>query len=458
MVSVSPVDGAVVWDQPDSSVSDVPAVMASAIDGFKAWKRTPVSDRDAVIRRFAELVGERRSELVNLISVEVGKTLSDADSEVGAIIGKAENSILARDELTGTHTKQLAAGALQVAHRPIGPVVVLGPFNFPGHLPNGHITPALLAGNSVVFKPSEQAPAVGEWMVAAWREVGLAENVLQIVHGGRSVAEALIDHPATAVVLFTGGVNAGRAIHERLAGRPEVLLALELGGNNPMIVWDVADLDAAARVVVSSAFLSSGQRCTCARRLIVPAGKQGDQIVAAVVEHTMAVTTGPPDSEPEPFMGPLISAEAAAQVLAAQNSLIEMGAKVLVQAQIGNDGPAYMTAGVLDVTGVPNRPDAEIFGPVLQVIRADSFEDAVEEANNTKFGLAAGVVTDNDDLWDRAYAELNAGIVNRNLPTVGASGAAPFGGTGASGNHRPAGYSAASYCAQPIASLTKAKP
>ncbi len=451
----SPVDGDPVWTGRDASEHQAMLAVESAAAAFDGWRRTDADERDRVVRRFAELVGAHRTELAELISTEVGKTRPDADAEVGTIIGKAELSISARNERTGTIRRDLAAGRLEIGHRPLGPMVVLGPFNFPGHLPNGHITPALLAGNTVVFKPSEQAPAVAQRMVELWEVAGLPPGVINLVVGGVEVGGALIDHPATAGVLFTGGVEAGRAIHRRLAGRPEVMLALELGGNNPIIAWDVDDLRAAATVIVRSAYLSSGQRCTCARRLIVADGPEGDAIVDAVVELTSRLRVGSPRAEVDPFFGPLISPQAVRRVLDAQRALVADGARVLVEATRLHDGPAYVSPAVLDVTAVADRPDVEVFGPMLQVVRVATFDQAITEANNTAFGLAAGVMTDRDDRWAEAFGRLEAGIINRNVATVGASGAAPFGGLGASGNHRPAGYAAADYCSDAVASLVQ---
>ncbi len=454
-ITSSPVDGAPVWTGRDASVEQATMAVEAAARAFATWRHTAREERDRIVRRFAEVVGEHRAELAELISTEVGKTRADADGEVSTIVGKAELSISARDERTGTTTRELPAGLLEISHRPLGPMTVLGPFNFPGHLPNGHITPALLAGNTVVFKPSEQAPAVAMAMTRWWEEAGLPSGVINLVVGGVEVAEALIDHSATAGVLFTGGVEAGRAIHRRLAGRPEVMLALELGGNNPIIAWDVRDAAAAADVIVRSAYLSSGQRCTCARRLIVSAGPEGDAIVDAVVDLASRLDIGSPRRDADPFFGPVISPRAAQRVLEAQHDLVSDGASPLLSAAVLDDGPAYVSPAVIDVTAVASRPDVEVFGPMLQVIRVDGFDAAIAEANNTAFGLAAGVITDRDDRWSEAFGRLEAGIINRNVPTVGASGAAPFGGIGRSGNHRPAGYTAADYCSWPVASLAQ---
>lgn len=260
-------------------------------------------------------------------------------------------------------------------------------------------------------------------------------------------------------VLFTGGAPAGLAIHRALAGQPEKILALELGGNNPLIAWDVANVQAAARIVVLSAFVSAGQRCTCARRLIVPADERGKAILNAVLDAIARLRVGSPDAQPQPFMGPLISPAAASEVLAQQAALIARGAQALIACAAAETlGPAYLTPGLIDVTNAAGRPDAEIFGPLLQVICVADFETALREANATRFGLAAGLISDSPALFERFSDEIRAGVVNWNRQTTGASGAAPFGGVGLSGNHRPAGFYAADYCAWPMANLIAEGP
>lgn len=444
LVSTSPIDGGSMWAGTEASTAQVDKAIVAGAEAFPAWAVN--SQRQQIVERFAGLVAEQSTRLAALISSEVGKPLWDAQGEVNSIAGKATLSIAAHAERTGT----VVNGAVTTSHRPLGVMVVLGPFNFPGHLANGHIMPALLAGNTVVFKPSEQAPAFGEAMVKLWEEAGAPAGVVNLVQGGQDVGQALVDHPQIDGVLFTGGVGAGRAIHRSLAGRPEVQLALELGGNNPLIVWEVDDVDAAARIVVRSAFVSSGQRCTCARRLIT----NDRALVERVVALAAQLRVGDPLGNPQPFLGPLISDQAANAVLTAQADLIELGGSALLGGAVAPDGPAYLTPAVIDMTTATERPDREIFGPLLQVVFADSLDGAIAEANRTEFGLAAGVVSDRRLVWDQTFPRLRAGIINWNRPTVGASGSAPFGGVGASGNHRPAGYAAADYCSFPVASLS----
>jgi len=325
-------------------------------------------------------------------------------------------------------------------------MAVLGPYNFPAHLPNGQILPALIAGNTVVFKPSEQTPAVGEALTRLYVEAGFPKGVINMVQGARATGAAVLDHPKLDGVLFTGSANTGAFIHKKFGGRPEIVLALEMGGNNPLIVWDVADAEAAASIIAQSAFITTGQRCTCARRLIVPDNAKGEAIIDAVGSFIDRMTLG--GWNEEATMGPLVSAEIAGYVVKNAKAL---GGKAIRTASISDKGEAYVTPGFYDVTNV-DVPDEEIFGPVLQVTRVSDWDAAISEANNTKFGLAAGLVSDNTQLWEDFRLRIRAGVVNFNRPTTGAASFLPFGGPGASGNHNPGAYYAADFCAWPMAS------
>jgi succinylglutamic semialdehyde dehydrogenase len=330
---------------------------------------------------------------------------------------------------------------------------VLGPFNLPAHLPHSHIIPALLAGNAVVFKPSEFAPGVAAFCADLWRDAGLPPGVLNLVQGGRETGEALARHAGIDGLLFTGSYRAGLALSRIFAETPGKILALELGGNNPLVVWEPQDLAKAAELIVQSAYLTSGQRCVCARRMILPEGGEGDELIEALSERIRGVISGAWNDAPEPFMGPLIHNAAADALLSAQDKLVSSGARILIPAQRSARGPALVTPGLLDATQASNRPDEEFFGPLLQVLRVPDFEAAMVEANNTRFGLAAGLISSRRDLWERFLGEARAGVVNWNRPLTGASGKFPFGGVGQSGNHRPSAWSAADYCQYPVASL-----
>lgn len=447
--SLNPCTGAPVWTGPAADAAAVDRAVASARRAFASWGARPLEERAAFLRAFAAELAAHKETLAHAISDEVGKPHWEALTEVQSMIGKIDLSIEA-------HAKRCAEFRSSVGvtrFKPHGVVAVLGPFNFPGHLPNGHIVPALLAGNTVVFKPSELAPGVAEKTAALWRAAGLPEDALTVVQGGRETGGALAAHAGIDGLFFTGSARAGQALNELFARTPEKILALEMGGNNPLVVTRTADLKAAVALTVQSAFLSAGQRCTCARRLIVPVGDEGDAFLAALVAAARNLRIGAPTDRPEPFMGPVVSARAAAQLLQAQCDLIDRGAELLVPALQLEDGPAFVSPGILDVTRVAARKDEELFGPLLQVIRVADFDAALAEANATRFGLAAGLISDDAALYARFYREVRAGLINWNQPLTGASSAAPFGGVGRSGNHRPSAYFAADYSAYPVASI-----
>jgi len=447
--SINPSTGEPVWSGPAASPSEVDAAVSSARAALRPWARRPASERVAVLNAFAATLARRRTELAAMISREVGKPTWEALTEVGTMITKVGFSLNAWDQ----RCREFTGGPAITRFRPHGVVAVLGPFNFPGHLPNGHIVPALLAGNTVVFKPSECAPGVAELTASVWREAGLPEGVLTVVQGGRETGAALADHAGIDGLFFTGSSRGGLWLAERFARTPGRILALEMGGNNPLVVWSAGDVAAAAILCLQSAFATAGQRCTCARRLIVPAGSEGDALLDALRGQIPRVRVGPPDAQPEPYMGPVISAAAAEGILAAEARLISTGGVPLVRLGHLRPGTGLLSPGLMDVTPVAERADEEIFGPLLQVIRVTDFDAAIREANATRFGLAAGLVSDDQALFERFREQVRAGLINWNQPLTGASGAAPFGGIGLSGNHRPSGYFAADYCVYPVAGI-----
>ncbi len=451
--SIDPASGEPVWDGQAADPSCVRSAFAAARASFGDWALVSYSDRRAIVERYEAIIKAKAAELAELIARETGKPHWETKTEAGAMAAKVGVSINAYEERTGSSRSETAFGEASLGHKPLGVMFVLGPYNFPGHLPNGHIIPALLAGNTVVFKPSELTPAVGELMVRCWEEAGLPAGVLNLVQGARDTGAACLDDPDLDGVLFTGSWATGSFIHKKFAGRTGVQLALEMGGNNPLVVWDAKDAEAAARVAVLSAYITSGQRCSCARRLIVPAGAEGDKVVEAIAAMIPKLTIAQWDADPEPFMGPLVTIRAAEHTIQAQADLIAKGGKAIVEAKRLSAGPAFVSPGLIDVDGI-ETDDEEVFGPLLQVRRADSFEAALAEANNTQYGLAAGLVSDDEELWKRFWAGSRAGIVNWNRPTPGAASTMPFGGPGQSGNLRPSAYYAADYCAYPVASQT----
>jgi succinylglutamic semialdehyde dehydrogenase len=376
----------------------------------------------------------------------------EALTEVTTMVNKVDISVKSYHERTGERAAAMGDAQAVLRHKPHGVVAVFGPYNFPGHLPNGHIVPALLAGNCVLFKPSELTPWTAQETVRLWAEAGLPAGVIALLQGARETGIALAGHKGIDGLFFTGSSATGELLHRNFGGQPDKIVALEMGGNNPLIVEDVADVDAAVHHIIQSAFVSAGQRCTCARRLLVPQGAWGDALLARLVEVTAKLKVGQYDEQPAPFMGAVISNAAAEALLKAQAWLLENGGKSLLEMRRLTPDAAILSPGIIDSTAV-ERPDEEFFGPLLQVIRYADFDEAIAIANDTRFGLAGGVLSDSRALYERYLLESRAGVVNWNKPLTGASSAAPFGGIGASGNHRPSAYYAADYCAYPVASL-----
>ena len=453
--SVDPCTGTIVWQ---GAAGDTGAAVAAARAAAPGWALTPLVDRIAIVQAFKTVVTARADAFAHLIARETGKPLWETRTEVASVAAKVDISITAQAERAGSRTGEVAGVRQVLRHKPHGVLAVLGPYNFPAHLPNGHIVPSLLAGNAVVFKPSELTPAVADYMADCWAAAGLPTGVLTLLHGGgdtgRTLAGADIDG-----VLFTGSAHVGAALARQFAETPGKMLALEMGGNNPLVVWDLdaAALDAAAALVVQSAYLSAGQRCTCARRLIVRDGMEGPLLdrVTALIDRLIV---GAPFDEPVPFMGPVIANRAADGLVAGANALVAQGARVIRPLTRARADRPFLAPALFDVTGVAGVADAELFGPVLQMTRVADWDAAIAAANATRFGLAAGLIGGDAALYDRFWAASRAGVVNWNRPTNGAASNAPFGGIGLSGNHRPSAYYAADYAAWPVASLEADAP
>ncbi len=454
--SHNPSTGETIWEGASASPADVDAAARSARAAFAAWAERPFAEREKIVRAFATQLEQNKETLADLIGRETGKPRWETRTEVAAMIGKVDISVRAWHARTGV-TETAAAGATQaLRHRPHGVVAVFGPYNFPGHLPNGHIVPALLAGNAVIFKPSELTPWVAEETAKLWAQAGLPPGVLNLVQGERATGEALAAHAELDGLFFTGSARTGAILARQFAATPQKILALELGGNNPLIVGaiDAKDQRAAIHDVVQSAYLSAGQRCTCARRLFVPAGTAGDAFIEALVTAVRGIKVAAYDAEPQPFMGPLVSPRAADAIIDAQAALIGLGGSAVVEAtKLTELGPSYLSPGLIDVTAIAALPDEEHFGPLLQLVRYSDFDHAITLANRTRYGLSAALLSRSKDEYARFYRGIRAGIVNWNRQTTGASSAAPFGGVGASGNHRPSAFYAADYCAFPVASI-----
>ena len=453
----NPVNQALLWQGNDADAGQVAQAVSAARQAFPAWARLPFSARQAIVEKFAALLEANKSQLTAIIAAETGKPRWEAATEITAMINKVAISVRAYHSRTGESETAMADGAATLRHRPHGVLAVFGPYNFPGHLPNGHIVPALLAGNTIVFKPSELTPQSGEAVVKLWAEAGLPAGVVNLLQGGRETGEALSGQADIDGLLFTGSSATGFQLHRQLAGQPQKILALEMGGNNPLIVDEPQDIDAAVHLTIQSAFITAGQRCTCARRLLVKRGTTGDAFLQRLVTVSQRLIPREWDAQPQPFLGGLVSPQAAQKVHQAWLGHVASGGQTLLEPRLLRDGTSLLTPGIIDMSNVQQVADEEVFGPLLCVWRYDDFAQAIAMANATRFGLSCGLISAERDKFERLLLEARAGIVNWNKPLTGAASTAPFGGTGASGNHRPGAWYAADYCAWPMASLESAE-
>ncbi|MBU2033061.1 MAG: succinylglutamate-semialdehyde dehydrogenase [Alphaproteobacteria bacterium] len=455
IISHQPATGEELWR---GDIGDVDICVERARAALRDWAHQSLGQRIELVRRFANEVRRQTEPFAELIARETGKPLWEARTEVEAVIGKVEISITAYAERTGQKKLNSALqGTAAVRHKPHGVMAVLGPYNFPAHLPNGHIVPALIAGNCVIFKPSEKTPAVGEFLVKCFHAAGIPEEVVQLLIGGPEEGKALVAHWLVDGVLFTGSARAGVAINRKLATEPGKIVALEMGGNNAIVVTDTPKVDDAAVTIIQSAFTTAGQRCTAARRLIVT-DSMYDEIIPRVKALAERLIVGEPFADPQPFMGPVIDNETADLLTESFVALMSRGAKPILHMKRPEEDKPFLTPGILDVTEMHEKPDIELFGPLLQVVRVPDLNEAITEANLTRYGLSASLIGGSPQDFEMFWNEIRAGIINWNRPTNGASSAAPFGGVGLSGNHRPAAFYAADYCAYPVTSTEMQQP
>jgi succinylglutamic semialdehyde dehydrogenase len=453
--SYEPATGALLWEAPPSDVHEQIRLVERC---WPAWAAMPSSYRIETMRRFANGVRAAEDALADLIARETGRPLWHARAEVAELVDRVDRAIGAYSERTGQRRLEGALGArMALRHKPHGVMAVIGPHVMPARVPADHIVPALLAGNGVLFKPSEKTPATGEMLVQLLHEAGIIEDLVQCVIGGPEAARALVADDAVQGILFTGSTHAGVAIARSLAARPGKLLALEMSGNNPIVAWDTADIASAAALVVQSAFTASGQHCLAGRRLIVRDTLR-DPLVEEIKSLADRLVIDHPHADPSPFMGPVIDMDVADGLTESFLYLMSNGGRPIKHMQRPFDGLPFVTPAIIEVTSMRERPDVELFGPLLQIVSVLNFETALAEVNNTRYGLCATLVGGGPEEYDRLWSNSHAGIVNWNRPSFTVAPNAPLGGVGLSGNHHPGGHYAADYCAYPVVSAEVDQP
>jgi succinylglutamic semialdehyde dehydrogenase len=453
---------------PDDVVAEFPwradsidAAITVARAAFKSWSQTSFEERAATLYRYAEALTANKERLAQAISRDMGKVLWEARGEAGAMAAKVKITLEEGMKLIADWQPDGVKGWLR--YRPRGVMAVIGPFNFPGHLPNGHIVPALATGNTVVFKPASHTPAVGQVMAECIDKAGFPPGVFNLIQVPGRLCDALVGDRRIDGVLFTGSTGVGQHIQKLTMDDHWKLLALEMGGKNASIVLDDAPLEQSLYEVLTSAFLTSGQRCTATSRLILQRGI-ADRFAELLAAATSKLAVGV-QHDAGAFMGPLVDRKAAEDFEAWQATAEQEGAETLCAGGLIEEAPKPGGAYVRPSLHRVKAPDSsstyqveELFAPDVCIYTVDSVEEAIALADDTEYGLACSIFTRDRSAYMAVLDGVRAGVINWNRSTVGATGKLPFGGMKGSGNGHPAALFSTLYCTYPIASLEDDKP
>lgn len=448
------------------SYTSIDKAVIAARNAFEAWRKTGLDERVGLLRKYQAAIRRREAELCEALAREVGKPLWEAKTEVAAMINKVDVTInesmrfVSDFEIPGIMENTLGA----CRYRPRGVLAVVGPFNFPMHLPNGHIVPALLTGNAVIFKPSEKAPLSGQLMAELFHEAGFPPGVFNLVQGEKEVGRRLCVHENIDGILFTGSYEVGARIKQDTLQQHWKILALEMGGKNPTIVWGDSDIEFAVYETLVSAFITAGQRCSATSRVIVD-NRILRPFLARFHERAKAFAIGHPLDNP--FMGPLVEQSAVDRYMKFLGIASREGFEILMRGKALELSPEgnYVTPSIclakdssLEGARKSVFQQTEFFAPSVAITGVSEIEEAIAHANVTQYGLVASVFTLDRAVYKKCYDGLQMGLINWNKSTVGASSRLPFGGVKKSGNHFPSALFASIYCTHPVASLEVAEP
>ena len=424
---------------------------------FRPWADLSMDDRKNHLLRLKESYISHSDELAAVISRETGKPLWEGKQEVQAMVNKIDITLNDALDLVKEKKIEKASGATPgfLRFKPRGVMTVIGPFNFPAHLPNGHIVPSLLMGNTVIFKPSEMTPAVGQKMAEIFETARFPKGVFNVVQGTGELGKRLVMHESVEGVLFTGSYETGYRIKQDILPHFWKISALEMGGKNAAIVWDDCDLKKAVFENIISAFITTGQRCSATSRIIVRRSI-ADKFIKNFHESAKKISIG--YATENPFMGPLINSASLDKYLRFQGIASREGAAPLMRGKVlelSREGyyvtPSINLVNKLDPESIYQK--TEVFGPNVAIYQVDEIAEAVNIVNTSSYGLALSVFSNDREVFDYCFNRSRVGLINFNRGTVGASSRLPFGGMGKSGNNQPAGTFAIYSCTYPVASL-----
>jgi succinylglutamic semialdehyde dehydrogenase len=438
----------------------------SARSAFTSWRRQTFADRAGFLKKYQAAIKKREDEFAEVISREVGKPLWESKTELTAMVNKIDITINeSMQSIADFEVPKIMDNTLGACrHKPLGVMAVIGPFNFPGHLPNGHIVPALLTGNTVVFKPSEKTPLVGQLMAECMLEAGFPPGVFNMIQGEREVGRRLCVHEGVDGILFTGSYEVGTRIKQDTLQQHWKILVLEMGGKNPTIVWDDARLDVAVFETLTGAFLTAGQRCSATSRILVQ-NKVLGEFLERFHNQAKAFSIGHPFDQP--FMGPLIDQGSVDRYMKFLGIATREGCEVVMRGKLldlpfrGN----YVTPSIclvkdhsLENSKKSIYQQTELFAPNVAILGVEDLDEAIAQANLTQYGLVASVFTQDRAIYEKCWEGMEMGLINWNKSTVGASSRLPFGGLKKSGNHFPTALTATRYCTSSVSSLEVAEP
>jgi succinylglutamic semialdehyde dehydrogenase len=429
----------------------------AAKDSYMGWARLSIEERKIYLLKLKDLFVAHETEMAEAISRDTGKALWDATTEAKALAGKID--ITLNESLKLVKEERITNALPQVdgviRYRSRGVMAVVGPFNFPAHLPNGHIIPALITGNTIVYKPSEQTPAVGQLYAQLIEKAQFPAGVFNMVHGEAETGRRLVAHEHVDGILFTGSYEVGLKIKQETLTHYWKILALEMGGKNATVVWDDADIDKAIYETLVGAYMSTGQRCSGTSRVILH-DKIADQFTDRFYQAAKKLSIG--HWSKNPFMGPLINGAAVEKYIRFQEMANRENCESLMRGkalELDYKGH-YVTPSIHLVKAFDPKSlyqKTEIFGPNVAIYRSSDFENALEMVNSTGYGLVMALFSKNKELYETALLKARVGLLNWNRTTNGASSRLPFGGMGKSGNDRPSAHFAIQYCTVPVASL-----
>jgi aldehyde dehydrogenase (NAD+) len=430
---------------PDSGEADVKAAAEAAAEAYKSWRLVPAPKRGDILRRAGDLLNERKEELARAMTREMGKPVFETKGDVQEAIDTAYYAATEARRLFGYNAPSEMPNKQNMSFRmPIGVCGIITAWNFPMAVPSWKIFPALICGNTIVYKPSEDAPHSGNLMAEILQEAGLPDGVFNVVHGGAEAGSAIVEHPAVRVIGFTGSTEVGAQIASR-AGALNKKVSLEMGGKNAQIVMPDADMELALEGVLWGAFGTTGQRCTATSRLILHEAIY-DDFINTLITRASKLRIGP-GLESDTEMGPVInekqleSIEAYVKIGREDGATCVLGGDRVSEDQKLANGNFFLPTIFIDVTRNMRIAREEIFGPVLSVIKVKDLSEAIDVLNDTPYGLSSSLYTSNVNDAFRAIRDIEAGITYINVPTIGAEAHMPFGGVKGTGNgHREGGW------------------